>query len=352
MKTLALFMILANIVLFLWEYHSGAFLPDREETQHSVANDLEPILLASEVQQRLENQALWQAKAVREKVPFVSDYFQEQIVQGKIEADAYRFLPVGPVTLPWSELIAAQVKIMQKTAPQAPSKKLIQIAASGGDTQILAKADEPTSAPEQPSATVTTIQTDPDSTQDNPVESDSTGVVEPAAPLNTAEQMLCYEAGPFANIELLKQWRSRSGIDSTLVTSLQREEQEVTGYLVYYPAPATFEQAKANAEMLKKKGITDLWLFRKGESKGEISLGLFRNKRRAEVLEQQLMAKGLEVMIRPRYKEATRFYAQVSIAEQNEDKLFVSRDLWQKQDPEFTIQAGTGCVPSSNEPEQ
>ncbi|NOQ76365.1 MAG: hypothetical protein GQ475_00960 [Methylococcaceae bacterium] len=63
--------------------------------------------------------------------------------------------------------------------------------------------------------------------------------------------------------------------------------------------------------MLKKRGISDFWLFRKGELKGAISLGLFAKETRALALQNKFSKTGLNVEIMPRYKTETVWYAKI-----------------------------------------
>ena len=362
-------MVMANIVLFLWEYHSGALRPD-EEWRHSTANGLEPILLVREVQQQLEDKALWQAAAVRERRPFVSDYFRGLVAQGILEADAYRFLTHnGPIEVPWS-LIVAETEIATKAIPSKPLARATQIADAGeASTSVTVQEQgkvlrhvsiehETEAQPkERPPAAVEPVAKQEKSAVTTSRASGGTvalaheqsdlgrpeKLVQEDSP-KTAESRLCYEVGPFDNVKHFNKWRRFVGMDSKLITQVEREEREITGYLVYYPAPATFEEARANAEMLKNKGITDLWLFRKGESKGEISLGLFRNKARAEVLQQQLSARDLDVMIKPRYKITNKLYGKISISQESEDQLTSSLEQWRQRNPEFAVELDSSCV--------
>lgn len=114
--------------------------------------------------------------------------------------------------------------------------------------------------------------------------------------------------------------------------------------MVYLPAGETYEQSLENVELLKQKGITDYWLFRKGEVKGDISLGVFSSEIRAEAFKKQLAIKTLNALIRPRYKKAQRIYAHIHIKQEYEDNLIISRDRWQRTHPAFAIKVNNSCV--------
>ncbi|WP_431067720.1 hypothetical protein [Methylotuvimicrobium sp.] len=161
---------------------------------------------------------------------------------------------------------------------------------------------------------------------------------------NKVDSSMCYEAGPFDTMQQFYSWRKQTGINSASIKSVRREEQKISDYMVYLPAGETYEQSLANVELLKQKGITDYWLFRKGEVKGDISLGVFSSEIRAETYKKQLATKNLDALIKPRYKKAQRIYAHIHIKQEYEDNLIIIRDRWQKTHPDFAIKVNNSCV--------
>ncbi|WP_031432662.1 hypothetical protein [Methylomarinum vadi] len=149
---------------------------------------------------------------------------------------------------------------------------------------------------------------------------------QPAAEVVTAEQALdeaaddgeeeailpvCYEVGPFGNKRQLNAWLDNQQIDRKRSEPIYKEQQIPHAYLVYYPAAETFAESKKNEAMLKERGVNDLWLFRKGEMKGMISLGLFREKFRAERLLRQLADRDVAAEMQERYKNEQVLYVRV-----------------------------------------
>jgi len=91
-------------------------------------------------------------------------------------------------------------------------------------------------------------------------------------------------------------------------SNIHEIEQHIPStYLVFIPAAKDFHTAQATEQQLKAKGITNLWLFRKGPMKNAISLGLFVKKQRAENLARQLKQKQIKVEIQTRYKTIKRW---------------------------------------------
>ncbi len=138
-------------------------------------------------------------------------------------------------------------------------------------------------------------------------QTDSDGVDGEAAP---AEEV-CYEVGPFDDKRQLNGWIKTQHLDRKRTEAFYREQQVAYAFLVYYPAGETFQESKQNETMLKEKGISDLWLFRKGEMRGVISLGLFREKFRAEKLLQQLADDGVTAKMQERFRTEQAVYVRV-----------------------------------------
>ena len=122
----------------------------------------------------------------------------------------------------------------------------------------------------------------------------------------------CYHVGPFTSRNALKVWRKLNKIDADSVNRFNKESDIVSSYLVYFPAAETYAQSIKNVQRLEQKGITDYWLFRRGELKGAISLGLFVKKSRALSLQEKLVKAGFTIEIKERYKKEQSLFAEIS----------------------------------------
>ncbi len=122
---------------------------------------------------------------------------------------------------------------------------------------------------------------------------------------------ICYLVAPFKNEKLALDFQKKSEafFQSKIV---ERSAVENRGYWALYPAALDMKQAKANVRLLKEKGADELWLFRKGEHRGAISLGLFKNRQRAEKIKEKFSTKGLEIEVRPFSVEVTEFALKLS----------------------------------------
>jgi len=135
----------------------------------------------------------------------------------------------------------------------------------------------------------------------------------------------CYHVGPFANQDALNIWRKLNKIDKDSVSRFNKEIDVVSRYLVYFPAAETFSQSRKNVQRLKQKGITDYWLFRRGELRGAISLGLFAKKSRALSMQEKLVKAGFAIEMKERYKKEQLLYAEISTKEKAfKDRVIIS----------------------------
>lgn len=82
---------------------------------------------------------------------------------------------------------------------------------------------------------------------------------------------------------------------------------EEDGYLVVFPAPETFEESIANVQMLKQRGVEDVWLLDQGPLSGAVSLGFFDTRERAIVLQNQFATQGITTEVAPRIRQRQRY---------------------------------------------
>lgn len=159
-----------------------------------------------------------------------------------------------------------------------------------------------------------------------------------------ASKVVCYEAGPFGEPQAYDVWRSQIQDAEESIKLVDRDDQVISGYMVYYPAEKTSEQTQAVLKTLKDKGVIGVLL-----QGAEISLGVFNTEDRALILKNELQAQGFTVQIKPRYKTKVRRYVQVPVNEAILDSL---QKLY-NSDPEFVIKPvheASGCLQGFKHP--
>lgn len=270
MKVFLFLVALANVGLFMWEYKQGAFAPSADIAEQYDSPDQERILLVSELKNVQQVQAsgpkLDTAVGLEKTPAIAAPSISLKGLDASLSAENSAARPVE------------QKKAETALSESAPSDK--------------EKSDQPglESKPVQPIIAAAEKAQDSDA---------------------ASEPVSCYEAGPFVNGNAYQLWKRELNAPKEAIKSLSRDGEVVSDYLVYYPAADTKQQAEANLKMIKDKGINDLWLLTKGKDNGLISLGVFKNESRALAMKSQLLAKGIQAEVKPRYIPKPQKYAQI-----------------------------------------
>jgi hypothetical protein len=148
----------------------------------------------------------------------------------------------------------------------------------------------------------------------SPSVSESVDKSAPKDPIITTADKIenhCYEVGPFINNKLYLTWASRLKDIESNIKQLSRKEPIASSYIVYYQTAETAAQTETDIQMLKNHGVKDFWLVTTGEDKDKISLGVFSKETSALAMKSELLAKGINAEIKPRYKTKARKYALI-----------------------------------------
>lgn len=308
MKFFLFLVALANVGLFMWEYKQGAFEPSADIAEQYDSPDQERILLVSELKNAQQAQAsepkpdtatgLKKTPAIA--VPSVS-------LKG-LEASG-NDLQAEQLNLPTDKLAAEAGLSAGNSAARPIEQKKAETAVPESAHPGKEKPDQPglESKPVQPIIAATEKSQDSDA---------------------ASEPVSCYEAGPFANGNAYQLWKRELNAPKEAIKSLSRDGEVASDYLVYYPAAETRELAEANLKMIKDKGVNDLWLLTKGKDNGLISLGVFKNEGRALALKSQMLAKGIQAEVKPRYTLKPQKYAQIKAGGKVLERLNVMKQTY------------------------
>ncbi len=291
MKIVFFLVALANVSLFMWEYNKGAFVPVIETSQQNAHIDQEPILLVNELKK----------DSTESEIALFLSVLDTLDNKRHLQNFITEILSEPETTL---NLVEQKQTVVEK--------KLLPLEQNDFNTTNLEKS-------------VPTIQAE--KVQINTKSSEKTPVI-------------CYEAGPFSDGDDYAAWRNQLSVAEGAIQSFSRDEQTISSYLVYYPAAKTLMESEANVQMLKDNGINDLWLFRTGGDKGQISIGVFKNENRALMQQSRMLARGIKVEVKARYKTKTQRYAQVK----SNGKALKSLNKLQKANPGFTVKQVDSCL--------
>jgi len=103
--------------------------------------------------------------------------------------------------------------------------------------------------------------------------------VQKPGPLKVADVYTCYVVKPLKkkDANALKEKLAGSVLDVSV--SLLLEPQE---YWVMLPSTGSWADSLSKLDEIKRKGVKDLWIISDGESKGVISLGIYKKASSAE----------------------------------------------------------------------
>jgi len=152
-------------------------------------------------------------------------------------------------------------------------------------------------------------------------------------------ELACYQLGPISDPSSIE------GVSSHLVQlGYDPEENKQTikklkSYWVMVPAQETYMEGRQKLKELQAAGISDLWLFPKGEYKNAISLGLYARRSNADAAQERALKKGVSTEVQPYYVDADQYWLKFQSAERPpiaEESRLALQEAY--PDEEFSIQ--------------
>jgi hypothetical protein len=123
-----------------------------------------------------------------------------------------------------------------------------------------------------------------------------------AADAQVQPAMVCAKLGPLADDQVETLAGSLpEGV--RVLDDVSETYRKVDGYYVMIPPLPNLAEGRLMLQRLKDAGITDTWLFRSGENRNAISLGLFTRKSGAERHAADIAGKGFSPEVRERNRE-------------------------------------------------
>jgi hypothetical protein len=371
MKHLFFVILLANIVFFLWEFNYGSW---RQSTvdKPSLEINANKILLLSEVSAGQHDKAI-AGEPEDEAVALLTDestnYPQYKNYQGSDESVVFELQNVEGET--GSESRNSQIETTtQQPASEIHNTKIEGKELTDGDqADILSDVDVNQKEQDDIGALIEKRDfVDGDynaARQKSPLgqlktkKQSATNAIMAEANTGSSQNYLeereiespdeidsaleCYEIGPFDNEESRQKWLDSLAISVDTFRFFSKENSMSNGFLVYYPAADTFAESKATYEKLQGQGVADIWLFRKGEARGNISLGVFTTESRALRLQKVYADRDMLLKIKPRFKTELQYYLRLSRDGIKLDEIQQAVALAIKIMPELSIKPANTC---------
>ncbi len=327
MKIVFFIVALANVGLFMWEYKTGAFERIIKTEQGADLNQ-EKIYLVSELHGLSGSRSAKNASSVSG-----TDAAKQVATLSSVLNRQYTMDSIIPGRLMFSEVLPEPGLTDQVTENALPEQSQAESAMAALPQSERGKIQEPiTNTADE--AVSETARTD---VSQQPAKLDG---VEKIDSNKTEKPVICYEAGPFSSKSAYQSWVKRLNVDKAAIQPLSRDEEVISAYQVYYPAAETLAESEANVQMFKEKGITDLFLVRTSQEQGQISLGVFTKQSQALLMQSQMLAKGINTLIKPKSKTKLQYYALIA----DSGEVMTRLNTLEKNDLDMTVKKLNKCL--------
>jgi hypothetical protein len=140
-----------------------------------------------------------------------------------------------------------------------------------------------------------------------------------------AEVGQCFSLGPFRQKDSLQELKN--DIAPYVVSAVIRDKkgQDYTVHWVFIQPEKSRKDIIKVAKRLKTKKIKDFYIIREGEKNNGISLGHFKDKRRALGLEAKVKKHGFDVHIEPIYRTSEVFWLEYELIDQALPKEIINK---------------------------
>lgn len=153
----------------------------------------------------------------------------------------------------------------------------------------------------------------------------------PQAPTATDKPALvqCRRIGPLTSEADAQALRQRLGSGAGTISVEHQSDEAEIGYWVLYLPAATLDAARANQRMLMEKGAKDAALLIEGEYARGVSLGYFKERGRAEKVQVDARAKGMNVLVKPRVERRDAYWLKL----QSPATVDTQWQVWREEHP-------------------
>ena len=173
-----------------------------------------------------------------------------------------------------------------------------------------------------------TAQAQPGFTTLSPANTTASGSVVIAAPApSTGPVLTCASYGPFLSADAAAQALAR--LKTAGVSASQRElpGKAKLGYWVYLPPFGSRKEAEGATALLKRKGVSDIYVVADEANRNAISLGLFNQREFALQRERQIRKLGFRAHMAERFREEPRYWLDAKGPESALPSADVFKDL-------------------------
>jgi hypothetical protein len=130
----------------------------------------------------------------------------------------------------------------------------------------------------------------------------------PATGAAAVAAQACVSYGPFPSADAATQGITRLKAAGLAVSQRTVPGKAKLGYWVYLPPFGSRREADAAADMLRKKGVKDIYVVADEANRNAVSLGVFNQKDGASQREKDIKKLGFRAQMAERFREEPRYW--------------------------------------------
>jgi hypothetical protein len=157
-----------------------------------------------------------------------------------------------------------------------------------------------------------------------------------------ASALACVSYGPFPNADAAGQGMTRLKTAGLNPSQRAVPGKAKLGYWVYLPPFGSRREADAAADLLKKKGVTDIYVVADEANRNAVSLGVFSQKDGAIQREKDIRKLGLKPQMAERFRDEPRYWLDTKGADSALPGADAFKDLADESTP--IARATTVCT--------
>ena len=163
-----------------------------------------------------------------------------------------------------------------------------------------------------------------------------------APPPATAGSLVCASYGPFPSADAAGQALARLKAAGLTANQHAIAGKAKLGYWVYLPPFGSRKEADAAAAMLKKRGVTDIYVVADEANRNAVSLGVFSQKEGAVQREKDIKKLGFKAQMAERFRDEPRYWLDAKGVDASLPAADAFKDLGDEAAP---IGRATGTCP-------
>jgi hypothetical protein len=148
-----------------------------------------------------------------------------------------------------------------------------------------------------------------------------------------AGALVCASYGPFPSADAASQALARLKTAGIVGNPHAIAGKAKLGYWVYLPPFGSRKEADAAAAMLKKRGVTDIYVVADEANRNAVSLGVFSQRDGAVQREKEIKKLGFKAQMAERFRDEPRYWLDAKGADSAMPPADVFKDLQDEASP-------------------